>query len=87
MFRPGPGSTSTIEMPWWRGAAWGSVLHSRAISPLRRALLIQVLAPVISSWSGPSAIAVVDMFWRSEPPPGSVRAMVARSSPVAMAGR
>ncbi|COX16240.1 Uncharacterised protein [Mycobacterium tuberculosis] len=77
-------------MPWCRGVAFGSVLHSTAKSPDRRALLIHVLQPLINNPaepSGPSANAVVDMFCRSEPPPGSVSAMVARSSPLAIGGR
>lgn len=75
-------------MPLCRGVAFGSVLHSRAIRPERRALLIQVLAPLTTrpSESG-SGSAVVDMFCRSEPPPGSVNAMVARISPLAIRGR
>jgi hypothetical protein len=62
-------------------------LHSSAISPDRRALEIQVLEPLIRRPPDPSGSAVVVMFCRSEPPPGSVNAMVARSSPVAIAGR
>ena len=73
-------------MPLCAGLAAGSVLHSSAINPERRALLIHVLDPLITK-SSPSARAVVVMFCRSEPPPGSVSAMVARSSPVAIAGR
>ena len=73
-------------MPRCLGVASGSVLHSSAIRPERRALVIQVLAPLITR-SSPSARAVVVMFCRSEPPPGSVSAMVARISPVAIAGR
>ncbi len=73
-------------MPLCRGRAAGSVLHSRAMSPDRRALLIQVFAPLITS-SSPSSLATVDIACRSEPPPGSVSAMVARISPVAIRGR
>ncbi len=68
--------------------ASGSVLTSSAISPERRALLIQVLEPLTTNVSGFAAGSpVVVMFCRSEPPPGSVSAMVARNSPVAMGGR
>ena len=42
---PAPCSTSSIVMPLWAGWPPGSVLHSTAISPERRALLIQVFAP------------------------------------------
>jgi hypothetical protein len=61
-------------------------LHSSAISPDRRALEIHVLEP-LTSRSLPSGIAVVDMFCRSLPPPGSVSAIVARSSPLAIGGK
>ena len=74
-------------MPLCFGVAFGSVLHSSAISPDRRALLIQVLEPLMTSSSGPDGSAVVAMFCRSEPPPGSVSAIVARISPVAITGR
>ncbi len=74
-------------MPVWRGLAFGSVLHNRAISPERRALLIQVLDPLITRPPASSLRAVVAMFCRSEPPPGSVNAMVARTSPPAIGGR
>ena len=73
-------------MPLCAGFAAGSVLHSSAISPDRRALLIHVLAPLITR-SLPSGSAVVVMFCRSDPPPGSVSAIVARISPLAIAGR
>ncbi|SKS06467.1 Uncharacterised protein [Mycobacteroides abscessus subsp. abscessus] len=86
MFRPGPGSTSTTEMPVCLGLAMGSVLHSKAMSPDRRALDIQVFEPLIIRWLF-SWRATVLMFCRSEPPPGSVSAIVARSSPEAIAGR
>ncbi|CAM5675284.1 hypothetical protein SPURM210S_01656 [Streptomyces purpurascens] len=33
-------------MPWWAGVASGSVLHSRAIRPERRELVIQVFEPL-----------------------------------------
>src|SRR6201747_2599147 len=84
--RPWPCSTSNTEMPLWRGVALGSVLHSSAMSCDRRALLIQVLEPLITR-SSPSARAVVVIACRSEPPPGSVSAIVARISPVAIPGR
>ncbi len=91
MVRPAGGasggdSTRITEMPACRGVARGSVLHSSAIRPDRRALLIQVFDPLMSR-SSPSARAVVEMFCRSEPPPGSVSAIVARNSPVAIRGR
>ncbi len=74
-------------MPLCRGWAVGSVLHSNAISPERRALEIHVLAPLMVSPPPSDGSAVVVMFCRSDPPPGSVSAMVARISPVAIAGR
>lgn len=73
-------------MPVWRGAAVGSVLQRRAISPERRELVIQVFAPS-TTYSSPSRRATVVIDWRSLPPLGSVSAMVARSSPVAIRGR
>nr|CRL70891.1 hypothetical protein CPGR_00584 [Mycolicibacter nonchromogenicus] len=79
-------STSSTEMPLCRGVAFGSVLASSAINPEYLALEIQVLAPLITR-SSPSGRADVVMFCRSLPPPGSVRAIVARRAPVAMAGR
>jgi hypothetical protein len=73
-------------MPAWAGWASASVRHSSAISPERRALLIHVLAPSMTHWS-PSRTAAVLRWARSEPPRGSVSAIVARSSPVAIRGR
>ena len=73
-------------MPVCGGAAPGSVLHSTAISPARRALVIHIFEPV-SRKSSPSRAAVVRMLCRSEPPSGSVSAIVARISPVASRGR
>ena len=73
-------------IPLCAGVAFGSVLHNRAISPAWRALVIQVFDPLMT-YSSPSRFAVVRIAWRSEPPPGSVSAMVARSSPVAIRGR
>jgi hypothetical protein len=60
-------------------------LHNSAIKPARRALVIQVFDPS-TTHSSPSARAVVRIACRSEPPPGSVSAIVARSSPVASRG-
>jgi hypothetical protein len=68
----------------------GSVVHSGAISPERPALLIQVFEPLIrrpAKFSGPSGNAVVDMLCRSEPPPGSLNVIVARTSPPAIGAR
>ena len=73
-------------MPLCLGDAAGSVLHSSAISPDRRALEIHVFDPVITR-SSPSVLALVDIACRSDPPPGSVSAIVARISPVAIFGR
>ena len=73
-------------MPLCFGRAPASVLTSRAIRSDRRALEIQVLEP-LTTYSWPSRVAVVRIACRSEPPPGSVRAIVARSSPVAIRGR
>ena len=61
-------------------------MQSRAIRSDLRALEIQVLEPLMT-YSSPSLLAVVRIACRSEPPPGSVRAIVARSSPVAIRGR
>ncbi len=74
-------------MPRWRGRASGSVLQSSATSWERRELVIQVFAPSIT-YPPPSSSrrATVRSAWRSEPPPGSVSAAVARTSPVAMRG-
>ena len=68
------------------GRTSGSVLHITAIRSDLRALEIQVFAPLMT-YSSPSRLAVVVIACRSEPPPGSVSAMVARSSPVAIRGR
>ncbi len=73
-------------MPACAGLAPGSVLHSSAVSPDRRALVIHVFEPLIT-YEGPSRRATVSIACRSEPPPGSVSAIVARSSPVAIRGR
>ena len=73
-------------MPRCFGSAAGSVLHSSAISCERRELVIQVLPP-LTTYESPSRRATVRIAWRSEPPPGSVRAIVARISPVAILGR
>ena len=48
----------------------------------RRAFVIHVFAPLIR-YPSPSRRATVVMACRSEPPPGSVSAIVARTSPVA----
>ena len=61
-------------------------MHSSAISPDRRAFVIHILDP-LTVYRSPSRVAVVCMACRSEPPPGSVSAIVARSSPVAIRGR
>ena len=69
---------AALTVPLW--ALWTDA------SPERRALLIQVFAPLMTN-SSPSVFATVVIACRSEPPPGSVSAMVARSSPVAIRGR
>ena len=48
--------------------------------------MIQVLAP-LTRYPSPCGRAVVVMACRSEPPPGSVSAIAARTSPVAIRGR
>ena len=73
-------------MPRVRGAAAGSVLHSTAIRPARRALVIHIFEPLTTNRRR-RARAVVRIACRSEPPSGSVSAIVARSSPVASRGR
>lgn len=73
-------------MPRWRGSAAGSVLHSSAIRPERRELVIQVFAP-LTTYASPSRRATVVVACRSLPPPGSVSAIVARTEPVAILGR
>ena len=85
MVKPGPGSASKMLMPECRGSAAGSVLQSRAITPECLALVIQVLLP-LTTYSSPSRVATVRIAWRSDPPPGSVSAIVARISPVAIFG-
>ena len=64
----------------------GSVLHSSAIRPDVRAFVIQVFVPLMTKPSA-TGVATVRIAWRSEPPSGSVSAIVARSSPVASRGR
>ena len=86
MVKPGPGSARMMLMPACAGVAAGSVLPSSAVSPDRRALVIHILDP-LTTYSSPSRRATVRMACRSEPPPGSVSAIVARSSPVAIRGR
>ena len=73
-------------MPAWGGSASGSVRHSSATSWDLRTLVIQVLAP-LTTYCSPSRRAVVSIACRSDPPPGSVSAIVARTSPVAILGR
>ena len=84
--KPGPFSTSRMLIPACGGRAAGSVLHSNATSADRRAFVIQVLVPLMT-YESPSRRAAVRMACRSEPPPGSVSAIVARISPVAIRGR
>ena len=83
---PGTFSTSRIDTPLCAGCAVGSVLHSNAIRSDLRAFEIQVFDPLITHCS-PSRRAVVRIACRSDPPPGSVNAIVARNSPVAIRGR
>ena len=73
-------------MPLCAGLESGSVLHSSAISPALRALVIHVLASLMT-YSPPARGAWVRIACRSEPAPGSVSAIAARSSPVARRGR
>jgi hypothetical protein len=84
--KPGTFSTSRIEMPVWGGWAVGSVLHSKATSPDMRAFVIHVFEPLIT-YPPPTGRASVRIACRSDPPSGSVSAIVARSSPVAIRGR
>ena len=49
-------------------------------------MVIQVFDP-LTTYASPSRRAVVRIACRSEPPPGSVSAIVARTSPVAIRGR
>jgi hypothetical protein len=45
---PGTFSTSRMLIPAYAGSAAGSVLHSSATSPARRALVIHVFDPLIT---------------------------------------
>jgi len=67
------------------GGAAGSVLQRSAMIPERRALLIRVFEPLMTS-SSPPRHAAVEKDCRSEPPRGSVGTFVARSSPLSMKG-
>ena len=72
-------------MPACLGTARGSVFTSRATTPARRAFVIHVLLP-LTTYSSPSRTAVVRIDCRSDPPPGSVSAIAALISPVAILG-
>ena len=83
---PGPCSTSRIDIPLCAGTAAGSVLHSSAMTCERRAFVIQVF-DAVHEVAALVRRATVRIACRSDPPPGSVSAIVARISPVAIFGR